>query len=190
MPWLEMSRLFPLANKMGLRCYISKFYCDLNLYISKQIVPVSVFKYSILSYLFRLLTFSLLRDSGDTIPFATIKSPTPVSIKPVPKVSALQNLLGNTLKSTAKIHMAVQIKAYALKLLTNSSSLPNSCLKKEEDDLGAVLLNWWDIVSEMAAKERRVTMTMAFDSLRKVTDDRPGSTRTRKSPSQWNLQIK
>lgn len=149
-----------------------------------------VFKYNILSYLFRLLTFSLLRDSGDTIPFATIKSPTPVSIKPVPKVSALQNLLGNTLKSTAKIHMAVQIKAYALKLLTNSSLLPNSCLKKEEDDLGAVLLNRWDIVSEMAAKERRVTMTMAFDSLRNVTDDRPGSTRTRKSPSQWNLQIK
>lgn len=62
-------------------------------------------------YLLRLLIFPLLRDSGDTIPLATINSPTPVSIKPVPYVSALQNLLGKTLKSTAKIHMEVHIRA-------------------------------------------------------------------------------
>lgn len=161
-----MSILFPLAS---------------NTMMGEEHI---VFKYNSLSYLFRLLTFSLLRDSGDTIPFATINSPTPVSINPVPKVSALQNVLGNTLKSTAKIHMAVQIKAYALKLLTNSSLSPKSCLKKEAGDLGVVSLNCSDIISETAARERRVTMTMVFDSLRNVTDDRPGSTSTRKSLSQ------
>jgi hypothetical protein len=59
------------------------------------------------------LRFVLLAflDSGDTIPFATIKRPTPVSINPVPKVSDLQNLLGKTLKSTARIHIDEDIKA-------------------------------------------------------------------------------
>ena len=129
--------------------------------------------------------------SGDTTALDITKEPTPTSINPVPYVSALQNLLGNTGKSTANMHTADAMSTYALKLVMNGLLPVKAVFQILPRDrplfsFTSLLVCWYSNKTAVNIKMTKyVASTLSFKTVAKKI---LGNTRVTKSMVNFNLK--